>query len=107
MPKYMMQVRYSAEAVKGMVAKPQNRKNEARKIIKQLGGKLIDHYFTFGDWDAVIIGELKKDTDAMATALLIGASGAGSTKITVLHSMDAAAEAMKTANKLSYRPPQG
>ena len=42
MPKYMLQLRYSAEAVKGMVAKPQSRKNEVRKVVKQIGGKLID-----------------------------------------------------------------
>jgi uncharacterized protein with GYD domain len=103
----MVQVRYSADAVKAMVAKPQNRKNEARKIVKQLGGRLIDAYFTFGEWDAVVIAEMKKDTDAMACALAVGAAGAGSTRITTLYSMDDATEAMKKANKLVYKPPQG
>ncbi|MDP6812581.1 MAG: GYD domain-containing protein [Alphaproteobacteria bacterium] len=103
----MIQIRYSADAVKAMVAKPSNRKNAARQVTKQLGGKLVDAYFTFGDWDAVVIADLKKDTDAMASALAVGAAGAGSTKVTVLHSMDEATEAMAKAGKLKYRPPQG
>ena len=105
MRRYMLQLKFSAEAVKALVAKPQNRKREARKAIKQMGGRLVDYYFTFGDWDAVLIFDLESDTQAFVVDLINGATGVGNTKITVLHSMDDAVEAMKIANQLSYRPP--
>ena len=107
MRRYMIQINFSTESVQGLVAKPQNRKTQATAVVKQLGGKLVDYYFTFGEWDGVVIADLKSDVDAMSVALMIGASGAGNTKITVLHSMTEAIKAMRKANSIAYKPPAG
>ena len=107
MRRYMIQISFSTKSVQGLVAKPQNRKTQANAVVKQLGGKLVDYYFTFGDWDGVVIADLKNDVDAMSVALMIGASGAGSTKITGLHSMADAMKAMRKANSIAYKPPAG
>lgn len=107
MKRYMLQIKFSKDSVEGLVAKPHNRKSQANAVAKQLGGKLIDYYFTFGEWDAVAIAEFKNDVDAMAVAMMFGAAGAGNTNLTVLHSMPDAIKAMKKANSIAYKPPAG
>ena len=66
MRRYMIQINFSTESVQGLVAKPQNRKTQATAVVKQLNGKLVDYYFTFGEWDGVVIADLKSDVDAMS-----------------------------------------
>lgn len=51
----MIQIKYNAASAKGLVAKPQDRVPQAAAIMDKLGGCLIDSWFTFGQWDAVII----------------------------------------------------
>ncbi len=105
MRRYMIQIKYNAASVKGLVASPQDRKPQAQVIMDKLGGKLIDFYFTFGDWDAVIIVELESDVHAMGVALADVAGDVGGTKVTVLYDMDEAVEAMKIAGSIDYKAP--
>ena len=105
MRRYMIQIKYNAQSVKGLVANPQNRKPQAAAIMEKLGGKLIDFWFTFGDWDAVIIVELETDVHAMAVAMADVAGEVGGTKLTPLYSMDEAVAAMKVAQSIDYNAP--
>jgi uncharacterized protein with GYD domain len=55
MPHYLQQVAYSIEGWKALVKKPQNRIEAVRPAIEKLGGKIEHAWFTFGDYDVVLI----------------------------------------------------
>lgn len=105
MRRYIIQIKYNAQSVKGLVATPQNRKPQAAAIMEKLGGKLIDFWFTFGDWDALLIVELQSDIHAMAVAMADVAGDVGTTKLTPLYSMDEAVAAMEVAQSIDYNAP--
>jgi uncharacterized protein with GYD domain len=105
MRRYMIQIKYNPDSVKGLIANPQDREPQAALIMEKLGGRLIDFYFTFGDWDAVIIVELKSDIHAMAVVMADVAGDVGSTTVTVLYDMSDAVAAMKIAGSIDYTAP--
>ena len=110
MPRYLHQFNYSTESIQGMVTKPQNRKTAAAKIFKAAGGKLVDMYFCFGDYDGVAISEFPSNADAAAVAMAVGATNAFSRmKTTVLITPEESIEAMRKAGEIggSYRAPAG
>ncbi|MFY9756049.1 MAG: GYD domain-containing protein [Pseudolabrys sp.] len=61
MPIYISRGRFSSDAVKGMVAKPENREEAVSKLFESVGGKLIGWYLTFGRHDWLVIGEFPDD----------------------------------------------
>ena len=110
MPRYMHQFSYSLDSMRAMASGPQDRKRAAKKLFGAAGGKLIDLYFCFGDYDGVAISEFPSNVDVASAILAAGASGAFSDmKTTVLITMDEAKEAMGKASKVgaSYKPPAG
>lgn len=110
MPYYLFTGRYSTDAIKGMVAKPQDREAAARKLIEGLGGKLHHLFFAFGDEDVYALIEAKDDLMMAAGAMVIGASGTMSGGKTIkLMTSGEAMEAMKAAGKAtsSYKGPTG
>ena len=107
---FMHQANYSMESMKGLVSNPQNRKEVVAKVFEAAGGKLIDAWMAFGEYDVIVISEFQGNTDAASLAMAIGSSGSlNNIKTTVLISMDEAVEAMKTAGKITgaYTPPSG
>ena len=110
MPRYLHQFGYSTESIKGMVTTPQNRREAAEKLFSAAGGKVIDMYFCFGEFDGIAISEFPSQVDVTTVALTVGASGAFSKmQTTVLIDMDEAVQAMRQAGELSssYTPPSG
>ena len=110
MPRYLHRVSYTTEAVQAMVKRPHNRKRAAEKLFKAAGGKMVDMYFCFGDYDVVVISEFPNNVDAAAVAMAVGASGSFSkVDTTVLISMNEAIDAMKKSGELtgSYKAPAG
>jgi uncharacterized protein with GYD domain len=71
---YISRGRFTPEAVKGMLAKPENREQAVAKLYQSVGGKLIDWYLTFGRHDRLAIGEFS-DEKAAASAVLAAAAG--------------------------------
>jgi uncharacterized protein with GYD domain len=110
MPRYLHQFRYSTESIQGMVAKPQDRRKAAKKLFSAAGGKVVDMYFCFGEFDGIAISEFPSQVDATTVAFVIGASGAFShLQTTVLIDMEDAMLGMQKAGELagSYKPPAG
>ena len=108
MPHFMMQVKYSADAVKAMVANPQDRKKAAAAAVEAAGGKLMCVYFSFGAKDILAIYEAPNAISAIGLSMIMGASGAASdVETTPLLTTAEAMEAMKHAAKAapSYKPP--
>ena len=104
---YMLQVGYNASATKAMVEHPQNREEMARKAAESLGGRIHAFYFSFGEFDAVIIAEMPDNVSAAAIAMGVGSAGAFSKfQTTVLMTAADGMEAMKKAKTMSYTPPR-
>ena len=105
MPKYMIQGSYGIEGLSAIVKKPQNRIQAVKPAIENLGGKLVDAYFSFGDYDFVLIVEMPDNISAVGISMAFGAGGAvKSIKTTPLLSATETMEAMKKASAAGYRP---
>ena len=74
MPIYISRGCFTSDAVKGMLAKPENREEAVAKLFKSVGGRLIGWYLTFGHYDWMAIGEFP-DEKAAASAILAAAGG--------------------------------
>jgi len=80
MPIFITQGRYTREAIKGMIVKPEDRADAVGRLISKAGGRLIGYYLTFGEYDFLCIAEAPGETQ-MAAALLAAASGGGVTDL--------------------------
>lgn len=104
MPKYLLQVNYVGDGVKGLLKDGGTRRQAAAtKLVKSLGGKMEAFYYAFGESDAIVIAELPDNVSMAALGLTLAASGVVASKTTVLltpKEIDAA-----TKKKPSYTPP--
>lgn len=108
MPFYLYQIAYSPEAVKAMVANPQDRTAAATALVESLGGKLHHLFFAFGKYDVICLIEGPDDKMMAAGALAVAAAGTVSRSETVkLMTAAEAREAMAMAGKATgaYKPP--
>jgi uncharacterized protein with GYD domain len=71
---YISRGRFTSDAVKGMLANPENREDAVAKLFKSVGGRLIGWYLTFGHHDWMAIGEFPNEK-AAASAILAAAAG--------------------------------
>ena len=78
MPIFITQGRYTRDAIKGMVVKPEDRAEAVSRLFSKAGGRLIAYYLTFGEYDFLAIAEAPSETQ-MAAVLLAAASGGGVT----------------------------
>ena len=105
MPLYLTQVAYTQEAWQALVSNPQNRMEAIRPAIEKLGGKIINGYFAFGDYDIVSITEMPDNVSAAAMAIAFAAGGAcKSVKTTPLMTTAEGIDALKKAAQSGYRP---
>ena len=75
MPIYITQGRYTRDAIKGMIIKPEDRTDAVGRLLAKAGGKLIGHYLTFGEYDFLVIAEAPSETQMAAVLLAAGSSG--------------------------------
>jgi uncharacterized protein with GYD domain len=80
MPIYITQGRYTRDAIKGMIVKPEDRADAVARLISKIGGRLLGYYLTFGDYDFMVIAEAPNDVQ-MAAVLLAAGSGGGVTDL--------------------------
>jgi len=57
MPIFISRGRFTSDAIKGMLAKPENREEAVAKLFQSVGGRLMAWYLTFGHHDWLAIGE--------------------------------------------------
>ena len=106
MPHFMTQVSYTDQAWQAFVSNPQNRFEALRPVFEKLGGRIVNAWFAFGDFDVVIISEFPDNISAAALAVAAAAGGAcKSIKTTPL--MDAAegVEVLRKTAASGYRAP--
>jgi uncharacterized protein with GYD domain len=103
-PKYLVEVKYTLDGMKGLKAQGGTARVAASKaLIEEVGGSIESFYFAFGDRDAVIIADLPDNIASAALGLIVGASGGVNSAVTVLLTPEEIDEAAKKQAK--YRPP--
>lgn len=104
MPQYLIQVAYNENALQSLINHPQDRLEAVRPSVEKLGGKLIQGYFAFGDYDAVLIVDMPDNVAASAIAIAFGGGGAcRAVKTTPLMTAAEAVEAFQRASRAGYR----
>lgn len=106
MAKYLFQASYSIEGIQGLLRDGGSSCREAAEnLLASVGGSLEAFYYAFGDNDLYIIADLPDNAAATAASLVVGASGAGSIKTTVLMTPETVDEAV--GRTVNYQPPGG
>ena len=106
MPKYLLEVSYTAQGTQGLLKDGGTKRRAAATAgVASLGGTIEAFYYAFGKHDVVVIVDVPDAQSAAALSLALGASGAVSVRTTALltaEDLDAAAGKAATAN---YTPP--
>jgi uncharacterized protein with GYD domain len=108
MPLYMVQFGYTSDAWAALQKNPQNRAEGFSALANTLGGRLVDLYYCFGEYDGVLL--LEAPDDVTATAVILAAIAPGhvrTTRTTRLMTVDETVEAMRKAGRATYAAPQG
>jgi len=106
MPTYMVQATYTSTAWNKLVQRPENRMEALKPVIARLGGEILAWYYTFGDYDVVVIFEVPSNINAAAVSMAIVGSGAvKDLKTSILMAPDDGFDAMLLAQGAGYRPP--
>jgi uncharacterized protein with GYD domain len=103
-PKYLLEVSYTLDGVKGVVAKGGSaRKAAASAAAKSAGGKVDAFYFAFGDTDVYCICDMPDNESAAALALTVSAGGGARVRTVALLTPDQIDAA--TGKDVKYKPP--
>jgi uncharacterized protein with GYD domain len=106
MPRYMLQFAYTANVWAALAKNPVDRRPAVRAVLERVGGKLIELYYHFGEYDGVAI--LEAPDDAAANAAVIAVTTPGhlkATRTTRLFTVEEAMEAMRKAGGIPYQAP--
>jgi len=107
MPLYMFQGAYTAEAMAKLIKKPQDRIGAVAKALKKFGGTMHGSWFSFGEYDIVLVMELPDNVAAAAFAVAAEAGGAlRSGRTTPLLNAREMAKMLRKAKTSTYRPPK-
>lgn len=104
MSKYLVQVNYVGEGVKGLLKDGGSKRREVvEKLAKSMGGSIDSFYYAFGDTDLYIIGDFPDHAAVTALVLTVTATGTVACKTTVLLTPEEIDEAAKKTP--NYTPP--
>ena len=104
MAKYLAIITYTAEGLKGLMAKGGTARVEAsRELLASAGGSLESFYFALGTDDAYIVCDLPDNVAAAATAMSAAATGMVVNRMVALLTAEEVDRA--AAVTLSYQAP--
>ncbi len=104
---YAQQIAYTPTAWAAQLKAPQNRLEAVQQVIERLGGRLVNGWFTFGDYDVLVICELPDNVSATAFSMAVAAGGAlKAVKTTPLLTFEDGIAAMHKAREAEYTPPR-
>ena len=75
MTTWITQGRFTGKAVEGLLNKPEDRAQAVAALIEASGGKLLNYYITFGEYDFLIITEANSEQDIIAALLTTASTG--------------------------------
>lgn len=103
MPLYLTQVSYSQQAWQSLIENPQNRLEIVRTVVERLGGKVVNGWASFGDFDVILVSEMPDQVAAASLAMAFAGGGAcKNIKTTPLLTMAETADALKKAGGSGY-----
>ena len=106
MPLYMSQVSYTSEAWAALTQNPEDRSEVFGRLTEAMGGTLLSWYYTFGEYDVLVIYEAPDESTAAAIVLAATSSGhLSSVRTTVVLSAEQGVETMRKAGEATYRAP--
>jgi uncharacterized protein with GYD domain len=104
MPKYLLEVNYTLDGVRGLLTQGGSaRQAAAQAAAESVGGTVESFLFAFGGTDVYVVADLPDNAAAAALSLAVTAAGGVTAKTVVLLTpaeIDAA-----VAKQVSYRPP--
>lgn len=106
MPLYLMRFSYTPEAWSRLIKNPEDRRDVARAVVEQLGGKLHGFWYGFGEHDGYVLIEAPNNVSAAAFSVGIAAGGSlRSAETTPLLTVEETIEMLEKARSLPYRSP--
>ena len=85
MGKYLFQGSYTEQGLKGLLKEGGSGRVKAiEQLVKGLGGKLEMFYFAHGSDDFFIVADVPDGVSAIATSLIVNATGTVKARMTVL-----------------------
>jgi uncharacterized protein with GYD domain len=104
---YAQQISYVPQAWAALLRAPEDRLETVQRVVEGLGGKVLDGWFSFGDYDILVICDLPDNVSAAALSMAVSAGGAiKSVKTTPLISFAEGIDAMRKASETAYTPPR-
>jgi uncharacterized protein with GYD domain len=76
---YILLIKWTEQGISKINESP-DRFSSFKAMLEKVGGKLIGGYYTFGEYDVVIVMEAPKDEAAMSLMLKVGSAGNVRTK---------------------------
>ena len=105
---YLGRFSYTVDALRALIADPQDRSKAAAAAVESVGGKMHGFWYAFGEFDGYFLMECPDDVTAAALAVTVAGGGALSKLETVpLLSVEEGIEAFRKAGGASYAPPGG
>jgi uncharacterized protein with GYD domain len=105
---YLVRAKVAQDFMKALVVRPEDRFMVTTRLLKDLGGRLHYYFFSFGEYDIVLIYELPDNVTAASLAMVLNAAGTVTeVETTPLLTMEEAVEAMGRAGDTAgvYQPP--
>jgi len=104
MAKYLLEVSYTLDGVRGVTSKGGSaRKAAAQAAAKSVGGKVESFHFAFGATDVFVVADLPDNTAAAALALAVTAGGGATVRTVPLLTVEEIDDA--TSKTVKYAPP--
>jgi uncharacterized protein with GYD domain len=103
---YALQAAYSSLGWAALVKNPHSRIEAVKPVVERLGGKIVNGWLSFGEFDVLVICELPDNVGASALSMAISAGGAvKSVKTTPLLTFEEGIAALQKAKDAEYAPP--
>jgi uncharacterized protein with GYD domain len=108
MPTYMTQFSYTQQAWAALAKNPEDRGAAVKALLEKLDGRLLNIYYSTGDYDGFIIFEAPDgETAAAAIIAAIVPGHLKTTKTTRLFTMEETLGMLRKVGSLAYAAPKG
>lgn len=88
MPIFITTGRFTPDAIRGMLTKPEDRAESTSQLFAASGGKLLAYYMVFGDHDFLVISE--GPYEGVAVSAIVAAASGGITDMSTSMAMTSA-----------------
>jgi len=103
---FMTQFTYTSEAWATLSKNPVDRTEAINALAQKLGGRVINLYYCFGEYDGLVIFEAPDDTAAATLAVASGIPGhLKMVKTTKLFTPQETIEVMRKVGSVSFQAP--